>query len=304
MAGIPTYEELMGPLLKGLKARGKAGIKDLAPEFAEKFRLSDEQKAETTPNTNVPVLNSRMHFAKWYLLKAGLIVRVKHGIYKITETGLSVLTSGDKVDSKYLEENCEEFRNWKNIATDDINKLNKRSKKALKDKTKKVGGDDGEDRVNSEGPILDFIKRLDSTVVEYIVVELLKVEANSMLVEHTGNGPNDKGIDAVVYSGPLGIHQTGVQVKRLDNMEVKYMEMQKFVGAIVSRKMINGIFVTTSKFSEGAKEVALQSNKYIRLVEGEELAKLIVEHKIIKFQGGKFHIKDIMRITENSRRKK
>ena len=111
MAGIPTYEELMGPLLRGLAAHGQAGVRDLDSELAEEFRLSDEQKEETTPKTNVRVLNSRMHFAKWYLLKAGLIVRVKHGIYKITENGRSVLVSGDKVDSKYLEENCEEFRN-------------------------------------------------------------------------------------------------------------------------------------------------------------------------------------------------
>ena len=303
MAGIPTYEELMGPLLKGLKAHGQAGIKVLAPELEEEFELSDEQKEETTPKTNVPVLNSRMHFAKWYLLKAGLIARVKHGIYELTETGRSVLASGDKVDSKYLEENCEEFRNWKNLKTDNAKKIRVEEVTVTDGQLDTVDADDSEDQVESEATALEFIKELDPTMVELIVVELIKAETNSESVRHTG-GRNDKGIDAVFYSGPFGIYQTGVQVKRFRDNEVDYKDMQKFVGALASKNMVGGIFVTTSTLSEDAEEIAANANMLIKIIEGEELAKLIVEHKIIKFQGDNIDVNDIRRIRENSKQEK
>ena len=301
MSGIPTYEELMGPLLRGLEARGQAGVRDLDSELAEEFRLSDEQKEETTPKTNVRVLNSRMHFAKWYLLKAGLIVRVKHGIYKITENGRSVLASGDKVDSKYLEENCEEFRNWRNITTDDAKEVEEIT--VRDDQPSTVDENDSEDHVESEVTALEFIKELKPTTVELIVVELLKIEAGNESAKHTG-GPKDRGIDAIFYSGPFGVYETGVQVKCLKDKDVDYTDMHNFLGALASKKMSGGIFVTTSKFSEEAEEIAINANIPIKLIEGEDFAERIVYHNIIRVQGGKVPIDDIIKIRENSKRKK
>lgn len=304
MTGIPTYEELMGPLLKRIKAHGEVGIIDLVPEFVAEFKLSDEQKEETTPNTNFPILNSRMHFAKWYLMKANLISRVRHGIYELTDAGRSALAGGERIDNNYLMKNCEEFNNWRNSTTENVDKLNEENKeenKKVRDRQPvPVDLDDAEDRFEAEAAILEFLKVLDTELVECIVVELLKAEAKTDSVQHTG-GWGDKGIDAIVYSGPLGIFETGVQVKRFKDDEVKYQAIHNFIGALVTRKMSNGIFVTTSEFSADIEDVAANADRSIRLVNGLDFAKLIIKYNVIEYHDGKVEIDDITKIKEDAK---
>ena len=44
--------------------------------------------------------------------------------------------------------------------------------------------------------------------------------------------------------------------------------------------MTRGVFVTTSKFTPAARDHAVQSQKRIVLIDGEELVRLMVQHDI------------------------
>lgn len=57
--------------------------------------------------------------------------------------------------------------------------------------------------------------------------------------------------------------------------------MQNFAGALGCSPVRKGVFITTSYFDERAKKKAESvQGKIIRLVDGEELTKLMIKHNI------------------------
>lgn len=72
-------------------------------EIATKFDLSDEEREQMLPSGKKRVLHNRIHWAKFYLTKAGLLESPKHGRFAITPAGQQVLTNPPaSLDTKYL----------------------------------------------------------------------------------------------------------------------------------------------------------------------------------------------------------
>ena len=74
-----------------------------------------------------------------------------------------------------------------------------------------------------------------------------------------------------------------MQAKRYADNKVNEKEIQNFVGALGCSEVTKGVFITTSFFDEKAKRKALDAakkNMIIRLIDGDELAKLMIEHNV------------------------
>jgi restriction system protein len=57
--------------------------------------------------------------------------------------------------------------------------------------------------------------------------------------------------------------------------------VQQFAGALVGNKATKGIFITTSTFTKDAVEFAKNvSNSKIVLIDGDELAELMIDHNV------------------------
>jgi restriction endonuclease Mrr len=70
-----------------------------------------------------------------------------------------------------------------------------------------------------------------------------------------------------------------IQAKKWEN-PVSRPEIDKFAGALQGKRARKGIFITTSKFSKSSIEyVSMIENKII-LIDGEQLAKLMIEHDV------------------------
>ena len=72
-----------------------------------------------------------------------------------------------------------------------------------------------------------------------------------------------------------------LQAKRYADNKVNEKEMQNFVGALGCKPAKKGVFITTSNFSEKAMSAARASSlggKIIKLINGEELTKLMIKH--------------------------
>ena len=105
---------------------------------------------------------------------------------------------------------------------------------------------------------------------------------------------HDGGIDVVLSQDTLGLERVYVQAKRWENRSVGSPEINKFVGSLDSHDASKGIVVTSSTFSEPAKHAADRSKNYIiRLVDGEELARLMVKHNIGVKTIRSFDLKDV-----------
>lgn len=77
----------------------------------------------------------------------------------------------------------------------------------------------------------------------------------------------------------LGLDLIYVQAKRWQGV-VGRPEIQKFVGALHGKRAAKGVFITTSSFSREAVDYAEGVTPRVILVDGKELAQLMIEHSI------------------------
>jgi restriction system protein len=95
--------------------------------------------------------------------------------------------------------------------------------------------------------------------------------------EHLG-GPGDAGLDGLIRLDPLGLDVVYVQAKRYTDRHVGRPDIRAFVGALHGAQASRGVFITTSRFSAEARDYADRVNARIVLVDGPELAALMIEH--------------------------
>ena len=89
----------------------------------------------------------------------------------------------------------------------------------------------------------------------------------------------DEGIDGIINQDKLGLDKIYVQAKRW-NDNIGRPELQKFVGALSSKKSNKGIFITTSDFTKEAMEYANNLSHTIVLINGKNLTKLMIEYNV------------------------
>jgi restriction system protein len=91
----------------------------------------------------------------------------------------------------------------------------------------------------------------------------------------------DGGVDGMIDQDPLGLDRVYVQAKRYaaDN-PVGSPAILQFSGALAQRGAARGVFITTSRFTEDARATAARLPQRIVLIDGEELARLVIRHDV------------------------
>jgi restriction system protein len=92
---------------------------------------------------------------------------------------------------------------------------------------------------------------------------------------------HDGGIDGVICQDELGLDKILLQAKRLrPNTSVSSSQVRDFVGGLAARQASKGIFFTTGEFTVGAKQTATSVPQSVVLINGQELAALMVRHNL------------------------
>jgi restriction system protein len=102
----------------------------------------------------------------------------------------------------------------------------------------------------------------------------------------------DEGIDGIIKEDKLGLDVIYVQAKRWENV-VGRPEIQKFVGALAGQGAKKGVFITTSRYTNEAKEYQPRNETKIVLIDGEQLAELMIDHNLAVSTVNTFEIKRI-----------
>lgn len=89
----------------------------------------------------------------------------------------------------------------------------------------------------------------------------------------------DEGIDGVIKEDRLGLDMVYVQAKKWDG-SVGPGEIDKFVGSLSRKKAHKGVFITTGAFTAGARDAAREAAVRIVLIDGEQLAELMIDHGV------------------------
>ena len=130
--------------------------------------------------------------------------------------------------------------------------------------------------------LLINIKNCSPDFFEKLVVDLLlKIGYGGYRLDagRAIGGTRDGGIDGIIKEDKLGLDAIYIQAKRWEGT-VGRPEIQKFIGALLGQKAKKGIFITTSKFSPDAKEYAKGIESRVVLIDGEELANLMIDYGI------------------------
>lgn len=114
---VPDYQSLMLPVL-ATAAHGEVRIRDVVSRLAETLNLSDEDKSALIPSGSQSLFANRVHWAKTYLSKAGLLGITRRGYFTITERGTQVLAEQpSRIDNKLLRR-FNEFNQFVSKSTD------------------------------------------------------------------------------------------------------------------------------------------------------------------------------------------
>lgn len=217
------------------------------------------------------------------MAQAALLNRPERGRYLLSERGKTVLQEHpDRVDLHVLQR----FPEYQDFRTRKSEKQAEKTVSVVSDElspSEAIGGivEDSYDTLAAE--LLDRILLQPPAFLERLSLDLLRAMGyggREWRSEHTGK-PGDSGLDGVVGQDALGLDLVGVQAKRYDkDSTVGRPDIQAFVGALQGAQTTRGVFVTTGKFSPGAKQFAENVAMRLRLIDGMELTKLMVRYNV------------------------
>lgn len=281
-AAIPDFQSLMLPVLEE-SARGEVRIGETIERLANRFALSAEQRAELLPSKRQTTFANRVHWAKSYLGKAGLIRLTKRAHFEITPLGKQVLADPPpRIDIPYLRR----FPDF--LAFRDVSPMSDSGDDGVQhsDLTPDEQMRQARDRIEADlaQDILTKIGNAPPEFFEKVVVKLLTAMGYGGSVSDAGRAlgrSGDGGVDGVIDEDALGLDRIYVQAKRYrDDNPVGPGAVRDFFGALDQFKANKGLFVTTSKFTPSAVSTAAGLSKRIVLIDGQMLGKLMIRYEV------------------------
>ena len=281
---IPDFQAIMLPLLELAGDDEIHSLSDAVGKLADKLDLSEEERTELLPSGQQPTFYNRVGWARTYLKKAGLLTDPRRGHFRITERGREALESHPpRIDRQYLQQ-FEEFVDFASGTQDtadgedqseDLRELT--PEEILENAYQEIREDLAEE-------LLDYVVRSGSGFFEKLVVELLVqmgYGGSRRDAARAVGRSGDRGIDGIIDEDRLGLDVIYVQAKKWsDHNPVGRPEIQKFVGALQGRRARKGIFITTSRFTENARDYANRIDTRVVLIDGERLTDLMIDHGV------------------------
>ncbi|SRR6266478_5290998 len=293
---IPDFQTLMRPLLQHLSDGADHSNQETASVLADQFHLSEDERTQLLPSGKQSVFTNRVAWAKSHLKQAGVVESPRWGVYRITPRGVALLRDTDgainmKVLSQFPE--YQEFRSKKALAEAEVAKEPSSDDEMTPEEHIDYGYKQIRQKLSIE--ILDRIKKCPPDFFERLVVDLIVAMGYGGSRADAGRAVGrggDGGIDGIVKEDRLGLDVIYIQAKRWEGT-VGRPEIQKFAGALQGQRARKGIFITTSSFSKEAEEFASFIDTKVILIDGAELAELLIDHGVGVTKGDVYEIKRI-----------
>lgn len=283
---IPDFQSLMLPVLIEA-SKGEVHIGQVVEQLADKFNLSPDDRLSLLPSGKQTTFANRTHWAKSYLSKAGLVELTRRGYFKITPRGQEVLNNPPaRIDINFLSQ-FDEFRQFRESS-------NGTSENGTPDKS--VIADDSQTPYEAmriahrqiestlAQELLDRIRQARPEFFERLVVNLLLSMGFGGSVENAGRAlgrSGDDGVDGVIDQDAIGLDRIYIQAKRYAHgNNIGPGAIRDFFGSLDRHKATKGLFVTTSTFTAAAKETAEYLSKRIVLIDGDQLAHLMIRYNV------------------------
>ncbi|OAN87865.1 restriction endonuclease [Marinobacter sp. EhC06] len=281
---IPDFQSVMRPVLQTVSDGQARALADVREAVKEAFELSEEERKERLPSGNQTVINNRVGWARTYLNKAGLLTIPERGMVQITERGQDALCNGpERISVAWLKQFPEfhDFHTQKpKPVSDSLKPLDDTIEEATPDEQLASAHQSLMENLADE--VLDSIRKASPSFFEKLVVDLMISMGYGGSRKEAGQATqttNDDGIDGIIKEDKLGLDTIYLQAKRWTNT-VHRPEIDKFIGALTRQRARKGVFLTTSDFSSGARDAAAGLDMKVVLIDGRELAQLMIENNL------------------------
>lgn len=284
---IPDYQTLMLPVLT-VAAQGETRVPIASEKIADQFGLSQEEREELLPSGKQALLHNRVHWAKFYMSKAGLISSPSRGVFVASDAGKALLAKNPKKIDVDLLRTYPDFVGFheKNNSSKGDNQNTSEDLAGASDATP-------EEQIDAANSVLikalkaDLLTRVleqTPTFFEHLIVELLIAMgyggSHDSAARRLGKS-GDGGIDGIIDEDRLGLDRIYVQAKRYSpEQTIGRPAVQGFVGSLIGFGATKGVFVATCSFSKQALDYVENLQQRVILIDGDRLAELMVEFDV------------------------
>lgn len=254
------FVRYFGPLLDALRALGGSGTPDEVVErIALDLGLSDEVQNELLPSGE-PRYRNQVAWARFYLVREGLLDSSRRGVWSLTERGRSTKLSPEQAREVFLK--------WVHFFQEQ-----RRTKANVSEPSIEQVEGEAEVAADIHSRLIDLLVKLPPAGFERLAQRLLR-EAGFIQVVVTGRG-GDGGIDGygTLQVNPLVSFKVLFQCKRYTG-SVSPSQVRDFRGAM-SGRADKGIIITTGTFTaEARREASRDGVPPIELIDGEKLVEM------------------------------
>ena len=249
--------------------------------------LTEDDLKEMLPSGISSTFVNRVGWASTYMKKAGLLETTRRGFYQITQRGRDLVKKQPKTINVKLLRQYPGFLEFQQLkGTRSGNKIpDFKGTSDVSTATPSEALEAAYENLRDElaDDLLARLKKVSSAFFERIVVELLVKMGYGGSRADAGKAigrSGDGGIDGIIKEDKLGLDVVYIQAKRWDNNPVGRPDVMQFAGALQAQRANKGIFLTTSRFTEDAKNYVSQIGSKIVLIDGEQLTGLMIEHDV------------------------
>lgn len=285
MDTCPPFQNFIKPMLM-LACEGEINVRQSADVIANEFGLSSQARLEATKSGNSRRYIDRTHWAATYLRQAGLLETTKRGYVQITADGIAF-------NQKFKEAiTIADLRVLPSFIAFQKRRGTRKAEVNIDD-----GSTDGSltphDQINEaleeiEGELaetlLEQLQNSSPTFFEKAVLDLFLKMGYGGGEKQSGEvlgGVGDEGVDGLINQDALGLERIYIQAKRYQsNNAISAEAMRGFAGALSMKQASKGLFVTTSSFTKGAVLAAEKVQQRIVLVDGQRLARLMIDYGV------------------------
>ena len=300
---VPDFQSLMLPLLKIASDGNEHSTPEVVEILAQQFELNEADRKEMLPSGKQRKFDNRVNWTKTYLQKALLLSSTGRSRFHITERGMTVLKSNPPIINVKFLNQFPEFIVFHTVTNDKGSKTNgvAAASQEFIEKTNQTPQEILDTtyqslRQNLADEILELIKNNTPKFFESLVVDLLVAMGYGGSRKDAGQAVGqvgDGGIDGIIKEDKLGLDAIYLQAKRWEGT-VGGPVVQGFAGALMGKKARKGILITTSTFSQQARNYAASiDNLKIILIDGEQLAQLMIDHEVGVTEESRYIVKKV-----------
>ena len=279
---IPDYQSIMLPLLRFVENGNEYSIRAAIDGLSEKFGLTDSEKHELLPSGQQPRFDNRVAWARSYMTKAALLESTRRGHFRITERGKEVLAKNPSAINVQFLRQFPEFVQFRAKHREREETAETTETETIQTPGELLDAAYQKLREDLSAEILKSVKECPPSFFERLVIDVLVNMGYGGSRKEAGKAvgrSGDEGIDGIINEDRLGLDVIYIQAKRWQ-AKIGRPEIQKLAGALQGRRAKKGIFITTSDFSREARDYVEKIDAKIVLIDGEQLAQLMIDHNV------------------------